>query len=175
MRSRLPVLRDRRRYIAMEIEAEDAVSPRDLAAEIHSTYQSLYGDTGGARLKLVVFDGRFGLLRCRNCHITEARTALATVHSIGGTRAAIRVLGVSGTIKAATEKYIPQLGLIAPEEHRRRIELKEISGTIARSRGREIDLSPDNPGEGSDTKYVGLTSFDVNGGCDDADGTSDGL
>jgi len=54
LRSRLPVLRDRRRYIAFELESEDPVGPRDLASEIHLAYQSLYGDAGRASLKLVV-------------------------------------------------------------------------------------------------------------------------
>jgi ribonuclease P/MRP protein subunit POP5 len=179
VRSKLPVLRLRRRYVAFEIDSEDPVSERDLGSEIYSSQLSLFGDLGAARnrLKLVWFDGCYGLLRCHHTSIEETRAVLATIYSVGGIRASIRVKGVSGTIKAATEKYIPQLGHRSAESEERRIELREVSGRIVHIRGQEIDLSPDDRSKtkGSDTSYMGLTSFDLSGGCDDADGTADGL
>ncbi|MCQ8902946.1 MAG: ribonuclease P [Methanothrix sp.] len=174
MRSRLPVMRDRRRYMVFELESEGHLDARDISLEIQSSYLSLFGDSGGANPRLISFDGRFGIVRCRNGHAEELRAALATVHTIAGFRAAIRVRGVSGTIKTATEKYIPQSS-IKPEEHRRRVDLKGISGVIVSTRGHEIDVSPDGHIEGLDTRYLGLTYFDLEGGCDYADGTSDGV
>lgn len=180
MRSRLPVLRMRRRYIAFEVESEEKVSSKDLIAEIISAQASLFGDKGASqnRLKLISFDGCFGLLRCGHSRIQESRTVLATIYSIAGVRTAIRLRGISGTINAATEKYIPKLSLSSAENDGRRIELDGVSGWIIHSHGREIDLSPDennNRTKGSDTHYLGLTSFDLCGGCYDADGTADGL
>jgi ribonuclease P/MRP protein subunit POP5 len=183
LRSRLPVLRMRRRYIAFEVDSEETVKPKDLGLEIISCQASLFGDKGASmnRIKLISFDGRFGLLRCSYSRVEESRAVLATIYSITGIRAAIRVKGVSGTIKAATEKYIPKLSLsiaeTSAENDGRRIELDGVSGWIIHSHGREIDLSPDekNRTKGSDTRYLGLTSFDLCGGCDDADGTADGL
>jgi ribonuclease P/MRP protein subunit POP5 len=85
--------------------------------------------------------------------------------------------GVTGTIKSATEKYLPRLSKISAETDGRRIELVEVSGCIIRTHGLEVDLCPDdrNWTKGSDTRYLGLTSFDLSGGHDDADGTADGL
>lgn len=37
MRNRLPVLRERRRYMAFEIEAEGEISSKKLMGEIHSS------------------------------------------------------------------------------------------------------------------------------------------
>ncbi len=165
--------------MAFELDAEGEIDARDLTGEIRSCQASLFGDAGVARnrLKLITFDGRFGLLRCHHTHISETRAVLATIYSITGIRTAFRVKGVSGTIKAATEKYLPGLGRTSAENDGRRIELEEVSGWIIHSHGREIDLSPDekNRTKGSDTRYLGLTSFDLCGGCDDADGTADGL
>ncbi|HUI40286.1 MAG TPA: Rpp14/Pop5 family protein [Methanothrix sp.] len=179
MRSRLPVLRAPRRYVAFEVDAEEKIEAKDLIHEIRSSQSSLFGDAGAARnrLKLISFQGRYGLLRCHGAYIRETRTALAAIYSINGIRAACHVKGVSGTIKSATEKYIPKLGKISSENDGRRIELEEISGCIAHTHGLEIDLCPDerNWTKGSDTRYLGLTSFDLCGGHDDADGTSDGL
>ncbi|MDM7912053.1 MAG: hypothetical protein QUS09_03060 [Methanotrichaceae archaeon] len=64
MRSKLPVLRPRRRYIAFEVDCEEPISARDLIGEIHCAQVSLFGDTGAAqnRLKLINFNGRLGLL-----------------------------------------------------------------------------------------------------------------
>jgi ribonuclease P/MRP protein subunit POP5 len=173
----------RRRYIAFEVDSEETVKPKDLAVEILYCQSSLLGDKGTSvnRLKLIFFDGRFGLLRCSYVSVEESRAVLATVYSVSGIRAAVRIKGISGTIKTATEKYIPKLSLsiaeTSAENYGRRIELEGVSGWIIHSHGREIDLSPDekNMTKRSDTRYLGLTSFDLCGGCDDADGTADGL
>ncbi|HNX10105.1 MAG TPA: Rpp14/Pop5 family protein [Methanothrix sp.] len=182
MRSRFPVLRGRRRYMVFELETEEAsgpVQPRDLMNEIASSQFSLFGDEGAAEnpLKLISFDGRFGLIRFSHEHATEARAALAAVHAIRGACAAIHSKGVSGTIKSATEKYLPRLSKLSPESDGRRIELKGVSGCIIRTHGVKVDLCPDdrNRSTGSDARYLGLTSFDLSGGHEDADGTADGL
>jgi ribonuclease P/MRP protein subunit POP5 len=165
--------------MAIKVDSEKALRSVDLSAEIHSAHASLYGDAGvaGNRLKLIGFDGKFGIIRCSHLKIEESRAALSTVYSVGGVRTAVRVIGVSGTIRGATEKYIPRLSLISADSDGRRIELEEISGRIVHVHGRQIDLCPDDPFrvKGSDTMYLGLTSFDLRGGYVDADGTADGL
>ncbi|MHC1631431.1 MAG: Rpp14/Pop5 family protein [Methanotrichaceae archaeon] len=176
LRTWLPVLRDRRRYIAFELDAEGSVQKIDLIREIHASQTSLVGDLGASenRMWLISFDRRFGLIRCSHRRTGECRAILATIRSIKGIRVAIRVRGVSGTIKAATEKYIPQ-SILQADEGKRRINLGRVSGSIVRIRGREIDLYPDDQKitGGSDTQYLGLTSFDLCGGDTDADGISD--
>ena len=177
MRSWLPVLRDRRRYIAFELEAEYGIERKDLLGEVYSSQMSLLGDIGASedQLVLVAFDGRFGLIRCSHKRVEECRAVLATVSSVGSTRVAIRVRGVSGTIKAATEKYIPQ-SILQAYDDKRKIDWP-VSGSVAHVLGCEIDICPDSQeitGR-SGTMYVGLTSFDLCGGDVDADGTSDGL
>jgi len=173
------VLRARRRYMAFSLEAEGEIQPKELVAGIHSAQFSLFGDAGASmnRLKLIAFDGRYGLLRCHHLHIQDTRAVLATIYSINGIRVALHTKGLSGTIKSATEKYLPQLGKISAENDGRRIELEEVSGCIIRTNGLEVDLCPDdrNKTMGSDTRYLGLTSFDLSGGHEDADGTADGL
>jgi ribonuclease P/MRP protein subunit POP5 len=179
LRSKLPVLRLRRRYIVFQVDCEDRIPPKELINEVRSSQVSLFGDVGAAqnRLKLISFNGHFGLLRCSHAHIQETRTILASIYSINGIRAALHVKGVSGTIKSATEKYLPKLCKISAENEGRRIELEEVSGCIIHIQGCEIDICPDdrNKTKGSDTRYLGLTSFDLCGGHDDADGTADGL
>lgn len=165
--------------MVFEVDSEEAVLARDLIGEIHSAQASLFGDKGAGvnRLKLIAFNSRFGLLRCSHAHTQDTRAILASIYSISGIRAVCHVKGVAGTIKSATEKYIPPLRQISAESDGRRIELEEVSGCIIHIHGHEIDLCPDDRSKtkGSDTRYLGLTSFDLNGGHDDADGTADGL
>jgi ribonuclease P/MRP protein subunit POP5 len=165
--------------VAFELDAEGEIDARNLTGEIRSCQALLFGDAGVARnrLKLITFDGRFGLLRCHHTHISETRAVLATIYSVNGIRTALRTKGISGTIKSATEKYLPELGRTSAESDGRRIEREEVSGCIIHTRGLEIDLCPDDRNKtlGSDTRYLGLTSFDLCGGHDDADGTADGL
>jgi ribonuclease P/MRP protein subunit POP5 len=169
----------RRRYMIFQLEAEGEIEGKDLIKEIIANQHTLFGDIGSAknRLHLISFDGRQGILRFHHKHMDQARATLASIHSIQGTRAALQAKGVSGTIKSATEKYLPRLCKINGDCDRRRIELKEVSGCIIRTQGLEVDLCPDDSEwtRGSDTRYLGLTSFDLCGGHEDADGTADGL
>ena len=162
-----------------ELDAEAEISPKDLVSEIISSQFSLFGDAGASRnrLKLIAFNGRYGLLRFGHMQNRETRASIAAIRSIHGVRVALRSKGVSGTIKSATEKYLPRLSKICAESDGRRIELKDVSGCIIRTHGVKVDLCPDDRNRtiGSDTQYLGLTSFDLSGGHEDADGTADGL
>ena len=162
-----------------ELEAEGEIEGQDRMREIQISQRSLFGEIGSAenRLQLISFDGRRGILRFHHSRAEQTRATLASIHSIQGTRTALLVKGVSGTIKSATEKYLPRLCKINGDCDRRRIELKEVSGCIIRTQGLEVDLCPDDSEwtRGSDTRYLGLTSFDLCGGHEDADGTADGL
>ena len=162
-----------------QLEAEAEIEGKELIREVLASQHSLFGDTGSAknRLQLISFDGCQGILRFHHTHATQTRATLASIHSIQGTRAALQAKGVSGTIKSATEKYLPPLSKINDDCDRRRIELNEVSGCIIRTHGLEVDLCPDDSEwtKGSDTRYLGLTSFDLCGGHEDADGTADGL
>ncbi len=162
-----------------QLEAEGEIEGRDLIREIQINQQSLFGDIGSGenRLHLISFDGQRGILRFNHKRIDQTRATLASIHSIQGIRAALQVKGISGTIKSATEKYLPPISKINGDCDRRRIELKEVSGCIIRTHGLQVDLCPDDSEwtKGSDTRYLGLTSFDLCGGHEDADGTADGL
>ena len=162
-----------------QLEAEGEIEERELIREIQINQHSLFGDIGSAknRLQLISFDGCQGVVRFHHIHVNQTRATLASIPSIQGIRVALQVKGVSGTIKSATEKYLPPLSKINDDCDRRRIELKEVSGCIVRTHGLEVDLCPDDSEwtKGSDTRYLGLTSFDLCGGHEDADGTADGL
>lgn len=104
----LPILRDKKRYIAFETASSQSVNRQELTKEIFDSTGSLFGDTGRSEINpgLLSYDGRYGIVRCAREKTREARAALACISNVRGTRVSILVLGISGTIKGATEKFI---------------------------------------------------------------------
>ncbi len=54
---------------------------------------------------------QLGVIRCNHIYVEHIRTALALVERIGDSRAIVKVLGVSGTIKAAKKKFFGEVDL----------------------------------------------------------------
>ncbi len=83
---------------------------RDKKREIFNSVFSLFGDAGSSEINfgLLSYDGRYGILRCAREKTSDTRAALACVNTVRGQRISILVLGMSGTIKGATEKFIQQ-------------------------------------------------------------------
>jgi ribonuclease P/MRP protein subunit POP5 len=106
----LPTLREKKRYIAFTINSEKKISRQELVGNIHNSIISLFGDTGASQINpaLMSFDGIFGILRCARDKTLNTRAGLACINNIRGIRVSILVLGISGTIKGATEKFIQQ-------------------------------------------------------------------
>ncbi len=106
----LPTLRDKKRYLAFEVTSEQTINRQQLFNEILDSTASLFGDKGISEInpKLMSYDGRFGIIRCAREKTQETRAALACINNIRRIRVSILVLGTSGTIKGATEKFIQQ-------------------------------------------------------------------
>ncbi|MDK2892915.1 Rpp14/Pop5 family protein [Methanohalophilus sp.] len=108
MKTLPPTLRPQRRYIAFEVISENSVSREGLLREIFPAASSLLGDlvSSQCEIRLLDFNYPFGILRCLRGSEELTRAVLSIITSIDGNQAFIHVLGVSGTIRAATEKYI---------------------------------------------------------------------
>ncbi len=108
--SSLPTMRDKKRYIAFEITSEQTITRQEIGEETLSSICSLFGDTGASEINfgLISYVGRYGIIRCARDRTTETRAALACINRIRGSRVSILVLGISGTVKGAIEKFIQQ-------------------------------------------------------------------
>ena len=117
----IPILRDKKRYIAFEINSTNKINRQELVIAIFDSIISLFGDVGASSINpaLMSFDGKFGIIRCLREKTIETRAGLACINEIRGIRISILVLGISGTIKGATEKFIQQ-SLIKESEPERR-------------------------------------------------------
>ncbi|MFB6125227.1 MAG: Rpp14/Pop5 family protein [Halanaeroarchaeum sp.] len=107
-------LRQRWRYLAVEVEAwPDATFEEvDLQRSLWFAAQNLYGDVGSAEADLRVMDFAFAdgtghaIVRARRESVERARAAVACVATVKEQPVRLTVRGVSGTIRAAAEKYL---------------------------------------------------------------------
>ena len=95
-------MRQRRRYVAFELGGTNVSE-----SEMIRTLDGL----SPAPVKLILYDAesRRGLVRCGQTQLREIKEALSKVEEIGGRKASLKVLGVSGTIRAAKRKFLFQI------------------------------------------------------------------
>ncbi|MCG7847585.1 MAG: hypothetical protein MIO93_00190 [ANME-2 cluster archaeon] len=173
-----PTLRESKRYLAFSLAAEDKISRHDLIHELNFAATALVGDVGSSELgmRLLAFDEYSGIMQCAATKVWEVRGVMASISSIKGLCVRIKVLGVSGTVRATTQNYllIKDIKQVEPERERT-AELDEceffianmaISGKIVRRVNNEMDILPDSPHyentlNNSGTRYLGITVFDL--------------
>ena len=150
-------LRPRYRYLVVEIETwpDAAIDERDLQRSVWFAAQNLLGDPGSADADLRVVRSEFwqgggeAIVRVRRDEIEPARAALACVDSVLEFPVRIGVRGVSGTIRAAEEKYKG-----GPPEATRE------DTVVFRSADRSVVVAEDRADVRLDGTFVGATPED---------------
>jgi ribonuclease P/MRP protein subunit POP5 len=96
--------RVKRRYLALQLECEILPSEWDFMDSVWSAVTKLYGEVGASLtgMALINFDGerKIFVVRVSLASLLMVRASLATVTSVAGRCASVRVLAVSGTLKA---------------------------------------------------------------------------
>ncbi|ODS39161.1 MAG: hypothetical protein A7316_06280 [Candidatus Altiarchaeales archaeon WOR_SM1_86-2] len=105
-----PTLRERNRYVVFEIISENnGFSKGDVSKVIQNASLRFLGELGVSKMSLwlIEWNGetRKGILKVNHKSVDEMRASIALIREINGKRAIFHVLGVSGTIKRAREKY----------------------------------------------------------------------
>ena len=97
----------KRRYLALQLDVDNAPGEREFMDAVWSSVTRLYGEFGASltSLAMISYDSekRIAVIRSNLVAVENVRTALATITSLGSKAAAVHVLGVSGTIKALHE------------------------------------------------------------------------
>jgi RNase P/RNase MRP subunit POP5 len=98
----------RRRYLALEIDAEESFDSNEFIDAVWNAVSKLYGEYGASRTGLVLIDydveKRFAVVRTTHTTVDMVRTALASITNIANKPVAVHVLTVSGTIRALFKK-----------------------------------------------------------------------
>lgn len=114
-----PSMRSKARYVVFEIISELPVDFNDFVKALWNSAGELLGDLTASEARVWVvrnlYDQRLqrGVLKCAHDRVEHMRAALALVKAVGENRAIIHVVGVTGTIKAARNKYLGQPDLTA--------------------------------------------------------------
>jgi ribonuclease P/MRP protein subunit POP5 len=110
-------LRPTRRYIAYQVLSEEKIIYNDLANAIWHSILNFLGEFGASEAEIWLvrnlYDGKkqAGIIRCSHKYLERIRASLSLIDRIGDTRVVIKVLGVSGTIKATQMKYFSETSL----------------------------------------------------------------
>lgn len=98
----------KRRYLAVNIEFEGNLEPKQLMDTVWNAITKLYGEYGASQsgLTMIEFEAskKFAVLRVTNAATSIVRAALTSITKIAEKPAAVHVLVTSGTLKALREK-----------------------------------------------------------------------
>ncbi|HKM60546.1 MAG TPA: Rpp14/Pop5 family protein [Candidatus Bathyarchaeia archaeon] len=96
--------RVKRRYLAVQVERELGPTEREFIDAVWAAVTRLYGEVGASQTGLVLIDfnleRQVAVIRVTIASMNMVRGSLSTITSIAGMGASVRVLSVSGTIKA---------------------------------------------------------------------------
>lgn len=110
-------LRPTRRYIAFQVLSEDKIIYSDLSNAIWHSILNFLGEMGASEAEIWLVKNLYddtkqaGIIRCSHRYVEKIRAALSLIERIGDSRIVIKVLGVSGTIKATLMKYFSETSL----------------------------------------------------------------
>lgn len=104
----LPSLREKKRYIAFEVQTESELSLAEARESIEATMHGFLGDLGMARagvLFLKDWKQQRGIIRVNTKHVDDVKAAFALVQEVAKHKAKVQSLAVSGAIGKIRESY----------------------------------------------------------------------
>ena len=100
--------RAKKRYLAIKVEMKTFPHKRDVMNAVWSSLLGLFGEYGASQVGLVLIDystetGHL-VLRCSNTAMSLLRVALVSVTQIEREKVYLRVISISGTLRALRKK-----------------------------------------------------------------------
>jgi RNase P/RNase MRP subunit POP5 len=100
--------RIKRRYLALQVDADGAPVPKEFMDAVWGAVTRLYGEYGASLTGLTLIDyneeRKTAVLRVALAAVGIVRASLASIVSIATREAVVHVVAVSGTIKSLLEK-----------------------------------------------------------------------
>ena len=107
-----PTLRSQKRYIVFEVISESKITYNELVGAIWNSMLSFLGELGSSEARTWIVQNLYKedeqkcVIKCRHDYVEQVRAVLSLIQMVGETKATIRILGVTGTIKSAKTKYL---------------------------------------------------------------------
>ncbi|NOZ77297.1 MAG: hypothetical protein GXO65_06475 [Euryarchaeota archaeon] len=163
-----PSMRPRKRYVAFRVYCDDRIEKEEFIRSLWGEATAFFGEERAAELNLWVMDYHpetgTGFLVCRHDRLEVVRGALGLVGRIGGRRAGIGVLGVSGTVKSLKRKFLNKVEKF--KEEKGKIDFEGDAFNLVRSHGEFIDAVPERDElkarlKEQNRRFIGLTRKDI--------------
>ncbi len=112
-------LREKSRYIAYQVISEKKLIFPDLNNALWNSILNFLGELNAANARIWIMKDTYddwkqtGTIKCAHDFVEHVRSAIILIQRIGDVRVAVKILGVSGTMKGARTKFIPQERTIA--------------------------------------------------------------
>ncbi|MFZ3076864.1 MAG: Rpp14/Pop5 family protein [Candidatus Aenigmatarchaeota archaeon] len=112
-------LREKNRYVAYQVISEQKLLFSDLNSALWNSILNFLGELDSAKMRVWIMKDTYddakqtGTIKCAHDYVEHVRSALILIQRIGDVRVAIKILGVSGTMKGARTKFLPQERTIA--------------------------------------------------------------
>lgn len=107
-----PSMRENKRYIVFEIFAQGEIEFEELSKAIWRDSIRLLGELDVAISRIWPIEDLFNkerkiaVLRVNHNFVEKFKAVLALIKEIGNKKVAIKILGVTGTIKSAKERFL---------------------------------------------------------------------
>jgi len=102
--------RVKRRYLALEVDSEQAVTESDVMNTVWKAVLKLFGEYGASKTDLSLMEAdlqrNYAIVRCSHTSLERVRASIASITEINGNPAVVNVIGVSGTLKSLRKKAI---------------------------------------------------------------------
>ena len=103
-------IRERNLYMVFELISDSNFRREDVNRTVRNSTQRFLGELGSSKTShwVIEWDEKIqkGILKLNHRSVDEVRSSLALVSKINDAKIIFHVLGVSGTIKGAREKYM---------------------------------------------------------------------
>lgn len=107
-----PSLREKKRYIVFEIISQARFSFEEVTNALIKSCLYYVGKFGLEKAKIYVIKNLFlpdknrGIFRITNKSVNDFRTILPLIDKINGKKAGIKIIGISGILKKAKNKFL---------------------------------------------------------------------
>jgi ribonuclease P/MRP protein subunit POP5 len=106
MRSLLPTLKEKKRYLAFEIISEEPIkSFSEVSNQITNSYTKFFGEIGASEAGIITmkehYNNQKGIIKVNNNYLDKLKTALALTKEINKNKIIFKSLGASGVLNKA--------------------------------------------------------------------------
>ena len=100
----------KRRYLFVQISGSETVDERVFMDAVWNAVLRLFGEYGASQTNLVLMryssEPNYAILRCSHKALDMVKASVASITQANGKPVALRVLGVSGTLKALSRQLL---------------------------------------------------------------------